>query len=239
MKKSFLFLTFAVITAFTTFSLTSCGDDDDNTPSGGGNEMTEAGRAVVAVDLGLPSGTKWADRNVGASSKTDDGNYFAWGEIATKSDYSWSTYKYGNAYNKLTKYCTNSGYGKEGFTDNTKELVLDDDVANKLWGGKWRMPSMEQFEELISNTTSQWTTVDGKVGQLLTASNGNSIFLPAAGTLSVTALSGAGTYGFYWSRTLIEDRPYLANYLSFDSNNVYIASLYRYYGRTVRPVLQK
>ena len=240
MKKSFLFLTFAVITAFTTFSLTSCGDDDDNTPSGGGNEMTEAGRAVVAVDLGLPSGTKWADRNVGASSKTDDGNYFAWGEIATKSDYSWSTYKYGNAYNRLTKYCADSEYGKNGFTDNKTELVLDDDVANKLWGGSWRMPSKEQIEELRANTTSQWTTVDGKAGRLFTAKNGNSIFLPAAGFREGSgAYHYVGSDGYYWSRTLLAESPGSARSLNFTSEGVSLGYNHRYYGISVRPVLPK
>lgn len=112
---------FAVTTSFAMLSLSACGDDDD-APDGG---MTNAGRAAVAVDLGLPSGTKWADRNVGASSKTDVGEYFAWGEIATKSDFSWDTYKYGKASDELTKYCTDSEYGKDCFTDNKSELDLN------------------------------------------------------------------------------------------------------------------
>lgn len=234
MKKLFLFLTFAVITAFSLFSLTSCGsDDDDEVNPITGNRMDNG---YEYVDLGLPSGTKWATCNVGASKPEEYGGYYAWGEIAAKTDYSWSTYKYGNAYDKLTKYCTKSKYGLNGFTDGKTELELDDDVAHKLWGGHWRMPSEEQFEELLSNTTSQWVTVNGKEGRLFTASNGNSIFLPAAGRRNDTSLGNAGSCGYYWSRTLNADYPDNAYYLFFDSGGMYVLNYGRDNGRTVRPV---
>ncbi|MBQ7057647.1 MAG: hypothetical protein IJM84_06845 [Bacteroidaceae bacterium] len=227
---------FLLLLAAIAFGFTSCGDDDD-TPI---ENLTPEGRAAVAVDLGLPSGTKWADRNVGATTKSDAGDYFAWGETSTKSDYDWSTYKYGNAYNKLTKYCTNSSYGKDGFTDNKTELVLDDDVAHKEWGGSWRMPSKEQIEELVNNTTSEFTTVNNVKGYLFTASNGNSIFLPAAGYRFGTSLIGAGSDGLFWSRTLNADDPVDAYYLYFDSDEVGVSdnsSIGRGDGgRTVRPV---
>lgn len=190
------------------------------------------------VNLGLPSGTQWATCNIGASKPEEYGGYYAWGEIATKSEYYWSTYKYGNDYDELTKYCTNSNYGLNGFTDGKTELELDDDVAHKQWGGQWRMPSVEQFEELLSNTTSQWVTVNGKEGRLFTASNGNSIFLPAAGRRYDTSLSDAGSFGDYWSRTL-RAGPYNAYGLYFNSGGVYVAYVndyFRYYGHTVRPV---
>ena len=238
MKKNLFFLLIVVVSMFTTISFTSCGgdDDNDNTPSDGGSDMTEVGRAAVAVDLGLPSGTKWADRNVGATTKSDAGDYFAWGETSTKSDYDWSTYKYGNAYNKLTKYCTNSSYGKDGFTDNKTELVLDDDVAHKEWGGSWRMPSKEQFEELEANTTSEFTTVNNVKGYLFTASNGNSIFLPAAGGRYGTSLYLAGSNAEFWSRTLNADGPGDAYGLDFYSSDPGVDYGGRWCGHTVRPV---
>lgn len=224
--SSLTFAYYGSSASFTTLDISSSGG-------------TENGHQYV--DLGLPSGTKWADRNIGASSSSGYGDYFAWGETTTKSNYDWSTYKYGNAYNKLTKYCTNSSYGKDGFTDNKTELVLDDDVAHKEWGGSWRMPSKEQIEELINNTTSEFTTVNNVKGYLFTASNGNSIFLPAAGFRGGTSLGYAGSGGGYWSRTLNADHPNGAYYLYFYSDEVYVYDYYygyldRYYGRTVRPV---
>ena len=193
------------------------------------------------VDLGLPSGTLWATCNVGASSPEDYGNYIAWGEMSTKSTYDWSTYKWCNGSNTtMTKYCNNSSYGNNGFTDNKKELDPDDDAAYVNWGSDWRMPSQEQFEELINSsyTTTEWTTQNGVNGRLITSkSNGNSIFLPAAGDRYDSSLGRAGLGGDYWSRTLHEGYPYSAWYLYFGSNYIYTDWSYgRYYGRSVRPV---
>lgn len=222
-----------LLAAVLPISFASCGDDDD-TPI---ENLTPEGRAAVAVDLGLPSGTKWADRNVGASSASDYGGYFAWGETSTKSDYDWSTYLYGSGWGELTKYCTESNCGKDGFTDDKTELELSDDVAHKQWGGSWRMPSKEQFEELINNTTSEFTTVNNVKGYLFTASNGNSIFLPAAGYRDDTSLDDAGSNGNYWSRTL--NGTLLAYDLYFYSDGVavyYSGYGDRNFGLTVRPV---
>ena len=102
------------------------------------------------VDLGLTSGTKWATCNVGASKPQDYGDYYAWGEVTPKETYNWSTYKYGSAYNQLTKYCSSSSYGKDGFTDSKTTLDLSDDAAYVNWGGKWRMPTKAQQDELRS-----------------------------------------------------------------------------------------
>ena len=191
------------------------------------------------VDLGLPSGTKWADCNVGASSPTQYGNYYAWGEIKTKSNYDWDTYKYGNDWKELTKYCTKSEQGKNCFKDNKKELDLADDVAHTQWGGEWRMPTKEQFDELKKYTTSKWTSINDVWGRLFTAKNGNYIFLPAAGGRNGTSLDLAGFHGHYWSRTLDADGPDDAYYLFFRSDDVGV--YYGYHGRregglSVRPV---
>lgn len=192
-----------------TFSLSACGGYDDETPdTPSGDSNVDNGH--VYVDLGLPSGLKWADRNVGADKVEAYGDYFAWGETKAKSDYSWSTYAYGSDYNKLTKYCSKSSYGLNGFTDALTELELSDDAARANWGGSWRMPTDADFQELINNTTAEWVenyNGTGVKGYRFTASNGNYIFLPAAGDGYGTWLEGVGAYGFYWSRSLSQDYP--------------------------------
>ena len=193
------------------------------------------------VDLGLPSGTLWATCNVGASSPEEYGDYFAWGETEPKSDYSWSTYKYcEGSENTMTKYCAQSSYGYNGFTDDLTELQPADDAATANWGSGWQMPSHEQNQELIdsSYTTTEWTQVNGVYGRKITSnSNGNSIFLPATGYRNVTSLYNAGSYGYYWPRSLHASKSYCAYYLFFKSGNIgWSYYSYRYYGRSVRPV---
>lgn len=124
----------------------------------------------------MPSGTLWAVNNIGAipgsTPKSYYGNYYAWGEIETKSDYSWSTYKYANGdYNKLTKYCDNSEYGNEGYTDELTQLVPTDDVAT-VTNSVWRIPTIEDFEELIAGTSNSWVenynNIEGLNGRVFT-----------------------------------------------------------------------
>ena len=213
----------------------SCGDDEDEVTPGGGNGNAPSG--VTAVDLGLPSGTLWANMNVGANSEEAPGNYFAWGETEPlKTNFSWYTYKWCNgSETTLTKYNTDSSYGT---VDNKTELDLEDDAAYVNWGSSWRMPSGAQFDELINSsyTTTEWTTQNGVKGRKITSkSNGNSIFLPAAGFRD-TSLYFAGSYGYYWSRTLGTVSPSSAWYLYFYSDYVYTYDDYRCYGRSVRPV---
>ena len=189
------------------------------------------------VDLGLPSGTLWATCNVGASSSEEHGNHFAWGETEPKNDYSWSTYKYCKGSNStMTKYCTNSKYG---IVDNKTELEPSDDAATVNWGSGWQMPSREQFEELINSsyTTQTWTTMNGVEGRKITSkSNGNSIFLPAAGYCNDTGLHYAGGDGYYWSSL---SSSYTARELSFYSGGIGTYNVARYVGRSVRPVRVK
>lgn len=189
------------------------------------------------VDLGLPSGTLWATCNVGINSPEDYGDYFAWGETTPKEYYYWNTYKWCNgSKNAMTKYCANSDYGYNGFTDGKTELDLEDDAACVNWGPSWRMPSVEQQQELVDNCTWTWTTCDGVNGYLVAGPNGNTIFLPASGRRWGGALE-TGTYGFYWSRTLRTDDSRYAYILNFISGNVYWGkSNYRYDGFVVRAV---
>ena len=207
-----------------------------------GNELTfttadDCVNGHAYVDLGLPSGLLWATCNVGANAPEDYGDYFAWGETTTKTDYSWSTYQYCNGSNStMTKYCTNADYGNNGFVDNQTTLFPEDDAATANWGSGWRMPTKEEWQELYNNTTVTWTTQNGVNGRLFTASNGNSLFLPAAGYRSDSSLYGAGSYGYYWSSSLYAGYPGDAWYLYFYSDNYGMSYYDRYYGRSVRPV---
>ena len=189
------------------------------------------------VDLGLPSGLLWATCNVGAEAPEDYGDYFAWGETQPKDTYNWSTYQYCNGSSStLTKYCNNSSYGYNGFTDNLTTLLPEDDAATANWGSGWRMPTKEEFQELYNNTTVTWTTQNGVNGRLFTASNGNSLFLPAAGGRWDDELDLAGYYGFYWSSSLYAGYPDYAWGLGFNSDYAYVDVHYRNYGFSVRPV---
>ena len=210
----------------------------------GGNSNTGSDNATgtanghAYVDLGLPSGLKWATCNVGATTPGKYGNYYAWGETSTKSTYDWSTYKWCNGSSStLTKYNTDANYGT---VDNKTQLELADDAARANWGGQWRMPTKEECEELLDNCTLKWVYSYkdiGVSGLIVTGPNGNSIFLPAAGFRGDYDMDSAGDYGFYWSSSLNSDGSNDAWYVTFNSNCVGRGSYNRYCGRSVRPVL--
>lgn len=191
------------------------------------------------VDLDLPSGLLWAIRNVGATSPEEYGDYFAWGETQTKEVfYNWSTYRYSNGdYDQLTKYCNNSAYGYNGFTDGLTTLQPGDDAATANYGG--RTPTQAEWQELIDNTTSQWTTINGVNGRCFTGTNGNSLFLPVAGYRWGSSLINAGSHGNYWSSSLYTDYPGDAWFFFFDSGSQGVDNGgSRYDGFTVRAVRQ-
>lgn len=177
------------------------------------------------IDLGLPSGTKWACCNVGASKPEDYGDYYAWGETQPKEVYNWRTYI----------HCD----GSEGtFHDIGSDIAgTQYDAATANWGAPWRMPSKEQFEELISNCTSVWTTENGVNGRRFTGTNGTTIFLPAAGFRAISDLHRAGSYGYYYSSTIYESYPDIAWRIFFDWEDVYTGQdPFPYRGQSVRPV---
>ena len=181
------------------------------------------------VDLGLPSGTLWATCNVGANSPEEYGDYFAWGETETKTDYSWDTYKFttdgGSTFTKYTE------------TDGKTTLDPEDDAAAVNWGGKWRMPTDDEWTELRENCTWTWTSLNGVNGYEVTSkTNGNSIFLPAAGRRNNDNLDKAGNDGRYWSSSLYLFYPSRACYVYISSDNVNRGSSGRCYGLSVRPV---
>ena len=189
------------------------------------------------VDLGLPSGLRWATMNVGATNPKDYGNYYAWGEFATKTTYNWSTYEYANGSSTtLTKYNNSSSYGT---VDKKTTLEEADDAATQKWGGNWRMPTIDEWDELLKNCDCTWTTLNGVNGYEVKATNGNSIFLPAAGYRSYGVLNYAGSYGYYWSSSLGTLNPYAAQSVYFYSDSHGTDCNYRYYGLSVRPVVAR
>ena len=175
-----------------------------------------------AVDLGLS--VKWANANLGAVAPEGYGDYYAWGETDTKANYSWETYRWCNGeFTKLTKYNTNSEYGT---VDNKTVLETDDDVAHARLGGKWRIPTKREVDELVSTWDNasyrwEWKSLNGHYGWHVTyLVNNNSIFLPAAGIRSGTELKNVGTYGFYWSSSLNIEESFYASFLSCTSSIV-------------------
>ena len=175
------------------------------------------------VDLGLS--VCWAGWNVGASSPEGYGNYYAWGETTTKSDYSKSSYQYhnGSEYVNIGSNISGTRY----------------DVARAQWSGSWRMPTKAEFQELIDRCTWIWTTYNGVNGYKVTGPNGNSIFLPAAGNRGGTEFYYRGSYGLYWSGSLDESSQGCAYVLFFGSGDRYVGCNPRGLGRTVRPVCDK
>lgn len=192
------------------------------------------------VDLGLPSGTLWATCNIGASSPENHGNYYAWGETTTKSHYGWGTYKHCKDYlDKLSKYCNASDYGYNGFTDNLTVLQPEDDAAMANWGKAWCMPTFEQWEELVENTTCTLTSLNDVRGVLFTASNGNSIFIPVTGSYNQSYYyqcdDDDGVFS-YWSSSLYMDEPSnaMASHFFFDYDDMYVDTYYDYFNHTLR-----
>ena len=237
-----------------------CHDDDNDTDP----VPVDPYNGHEYVDLGLPSGLKWATCNVGATKPEEYGDYFAWGDTVPyyssqdpltwrekKTGYGWDTYTWcEGSFGALTKYCNNGTYGYNGFTDSKTTLDAEDDAARYNWGGIWRMPTKGDFDELIAtkdNTTDYtWTWCDGSTTkyagtdvagwQIVRNSTGATLFLPAAGFRYGTILDNVGSNGYYWSSSLITDDPRSAYDLYFDSGYVGWSSSGRDYGRSVRPV---
>ncbi len=241
----------------------SCEDDKENASSNGGSSVSKSGteNGHDYVDLGLTSGTRWATCNVGASKPQDYGNYYAWGETTTKSTYSESTYKFGSIA-ELTKYCNDSDRGKDGYTDSKTTLDLEDDAAYVNWGGKWRMPTKAQQEELSDECYWVWTSSynnSNVAGYIVYKAKSSSdkgeyvrrggtpsssyslsdahIFLPDAGYRDEDGLN-AGSCNC-WSSSLYTDYPDFAYCTASDCYGMsQIGWPSRYYGLPVRAVFK-
>lgn len=207
------------------------------------------------VDLGLS--VNWATFNIGACDPEMFGDYYAWGELepyyepgyaqtdntswkgGKSGGYNWSSYKYCNGSSQtFTKYCTNSGYGFNGFVDGKTVLEPDDDIAHVKWGGSWRMPTKEEFQELCSLCTWTKDTINGVVGYLVTSIvpgyTDRSIFLPAAGHRYSTTYYGNDNN--YWTSSLNADDPSCAWRLSMNNPRSVSGNYGRHDGNSIRPV---
>ena len=192
------------------------------------------------VDLGLPSGLKWAKCNVGAETETDYGDYFMWGSTTpnTADECTWVNYKHCNGTeDTLTKYNTKIKYGKN--PDNIITLDSVDDAARANMGGDWRMPTSDELRELLDNTTNEWATINGVSGRKFTSKTDTSkyIFFPAAGNCGNGLVYDGGNYGFIRTSSLDTSNPRNAWYLLFGLYYCNIGSSFRYYGRSVRGVM--
>lgn len=175
------------------------------------------------IDLGLPSGTKWACCNVGATAPQGDGGYYAWGETDEKDVYDWTTYIRSGG---TEESCQNLGANISG---------TQYDVATKKWGNSWQMPSSEQIKELVDNCTCEWVEYNGSKGMKFTGPNDGFIFLPAAGYRDGSNLFSRGS-GYYWSGTQYSSYDYCAYGLFFNSGISILYDYDRYLGQPVRPV---
>ena len=184
-----------------------------------------------AVELGLS--VKWADCNLGAKSPEDSGYYYAWGENNIKDDYSWSTYTFGPKTGPFKKYNSIDSFGP---VDNKMVLDESDDVAHIKFGGKWRMPTDTEWTELLTKCAWTWTTQNGVNGNLVTAPNGNSIFLPALGYWDERRFLGKDYEGCYWSSSLYKYGPDRAHCLKVNQVRAYSVIEYRKLGYSIRPV---
>ena len=182
------------------------------------------------VDLGLS--VKWATQNVGASSPSDYGDYFAWGETETKSRYDWD-----NCFDCRDRYGIRWGIYKIGGKTSISP-TSGHDTARENWGSTWRMPTDAENEELCNKCTWTWTSQGGHKGYKVTGPNGNSIFLPAAGWRDGTGTSYVGEEGNYWSSTLFSSYSVQACLLYFDSGSHNTGDVGCSLGLSVRPVTE-
>ena len=193
------------------------------------------------VDLGLPSGTLWSTCNVGADKPSDFGLYFQWGDVQGYTAEQVGTKKrFANDFSDYKWHLSGDDFDNDNFTKYKTEgdvLELEDDAAHVNMGGSWHIPSSEQIQELINETTSNWIKLDGVNGKLFTSDNGKSIFIPAAGVASNGSLSDSGSDGYVWSSTLSTVSVNSGRYLGFDSDNVNLYYDYRCNGFSVRGVI--
>lgn len=192
----------------------------------------------VAVDLGLPSGLLWASYNIGANKPEDFGEYYSWAESESKESYHYTAYKYCSDWDKPTKYNTN---------DNKTTLESVDDVAHVKWGNNWRIPTKEDFEELIDNCTWTWSIKNGIAGYEVVGNKpgytDRSIFFPAGGFLRFNRENNSIGWGWYWASSLLTDLSVfdcpepIGGWMLKLTPDYYIMSwTHRYDGLTVRPV---
>ena len=194
------------------------------------------------VDLGLPSGLKWAKCNVGAETETDYGDYFMWGSITpnTTDACIWANAPFNNGSSSCNKTYFNSV--KDTVCPNGI-LAKEYDAAAQIMGDDWRMPTRDEFQELLDNTDNEWIedfNGSGVNGRKFTSkTNGNSIFIPASGVRSGSAFCYQGIFSHVWSSSLVTEFPFSAWNLYFNSGGIFAQSTSgRYFRFAVRGVTE-
>jgi flagellar biosynthesis GTPase FlhF len=189
------------------------------------------------VDLGLPSGLKWATCNVGATNPEDAGNYFCWGETQPKGKCSLETYSFHDRKGLFVKKDVMTKYNEK---DDLKVLEKVDDVAAFSWKGKWRMPTIGEIKELFSQCKRKSATIKEVKGVIFTGPNGNHIFFPVTGRYHEDGLHFRDNC-FFWSSSRYSDSD-RAFFFTFDpdrpSSSEFICYCFRYRGLAVRPVMK-
>lgn len=196
------------------------------------------------IDLDLPSGKKWASQNIGAVVPTEAGDYYAWGEVEAKSRYEWSTYKYckGAGFTDFTKYITKSYYSGGDTVDNRDELITEDDVARKMLGEHYSIPTYADWHELIENCDISVETINGTRGSKVSSkkdknNNKKFIFLVGdTGYYSGTGIVDKKAYSYYWSSTLDTDINSSARNIEVNAIGLRETTGARYYGEFIRPI---
>lgn len=159
---------------------------------------------------------------LGSSSPEEYGDYFAWVEIQPKSVYNWSIYQrcLGDEF-ELTKYCTDSSFGYNTFVYSLAQLLPSDDAVTALWGNDARIPTYDEFQELIACTASDWIACNGVEGLRCTGPNGRGIFFPAAGKCGFSLLAMPVIFGFYGSGSRYTSNSYDARSFQFCFGTTY------------------
>lgn len=262
MMKKLFYIYFAIIMA-----LASSCNKEKQPDNGSESNYGVDGKSPLpeAIDIGtVVNGKKvfWASFNLGANKIWEYGDYYSWGEILSKLDYSWATYIYANqAEDKLTKYCPKDRIdywdGTSSSPDGIQTLYPTDDVAHSKLGGTWRIPTLEEFEALLAlksskdHTWERWAYVTNANGdevkdvkgnvihgiRITRKSTGATLFIPAAGFCLGEAIENEGSRGLYWSSSLNPKNPHTAYALEFDSEeSYYLHGFRRNRGFTIRPV---
>ena len=222
----------AIMITIAAVIVSGCKKPDE--PNNGGDTPNDS-----IVDLGLPSGVLWATFNVGANSPEECGDYFAWGETVPKEMYDWKQYKYSRFVDGnyvLTKYCSDPECGFDGFVDNLTVLEPMDDAVRANWGVHWRMPTADEWRELLQYTTDTMIVQNGVSGRLFTGENGNRLFFPNTGFFLDKGLI-CPNLGVYWSSTLQTTFQIIAWSYHSDLDECHVCGSYeRSRGQCVRAV---
>lgn len=208
-------------------------EDREKHPNSGANEGSVSGivEGHEWIDLGLPSGLKWAICNVGANAPEECGDYYAWGETETKNEYTTD--------NCLTHRVDLKKLIISGITDADGNLTAKSDVASQEWGPNWRIPTDAEYQELVEKCKWEFTTYNGAQGYLVTGPNHQTIFIIAAGYRLDGTTEHVGEYGDYWSATAVKELTTIACSMGYSPHTYGRRCYARYRGRSIRPVLNQ